>query len=222
MVGHRVAAEPDPRVVAERGEQTLPGLLLLLVVQRPQRGDQVGGAAVTPDHGRIVGRPPVQDGGDRRVVAQFRRHGGDRALRAGRVERGAQPHQRQDAACRVLAGRPHDARPRPGAARAADIEAARLELLADAGPHRRRDRRDHQDQPEQPPRAAVDQLSEPGKHRLPPDPRRTDPGLRSSQTSGAAVPRRRGGPHRGRARQPPHRRREDKAGASPRRREQAA
>ena len=97
VVCDRAPAERDVRVIGEGREEALPDLLLLLVVQRPERRDQMGRAAVAPDHGGVVGGPPVEDGRDR-VAAQLRLRGSDRALRARMLERSLEPHQRHDTA----------------------------------------------------------------------------------------------------------------------------
>src|SRR5262249_38996180 len=164
VVCYRVAAEPDLRVVGERGEQPLPGLLLLRVVQRAERRDQVGRTAIPPDHGRVVGGAPVEDGDDRRIAAQFRFDGGDCLLRAGHGNRGLKAHESEDAVCRVNPGGPRDALACLGAAGSGHVEPPRLEVLADTAPQRHCDRSDHDDDREQPPRTAIDQVGKPGEH----------------------------------------------------------
>jgi hypothetical protein len=167
VVGDRVAAQGDRVVAGEGSEQALAGLLLLLVVERSQRCDQVGRAVIAADHGRVVRRPRVEHRHDRRVATQPRLDGGDPPLRAASRHRRVESYERKDAVCGVGAGCPRDDFARLHAAGAGDVEAARLQVVAYVDSEWRRDRGDRQRDREQPPRAAIDQVSESIEHGSP-------------------------------------------------------
>ena len=164
VIRDRIAAERHPRIAGEGCEETLAGVLLLLVIERSQGGDHVGRAAVGGDHRRIARRRRIENRDHRRVAAQFHLDLAEQPARGRRTVGARQPNKGEHTVAGVDAGALGYELACLHAARAGDVEPAWLEMVVDMDAERRRDGRDRQRNGQNSPGATVDQIGENGQH----------------------------------------------------------